>query len=490
MNYMLAQNPATAINYQRQQAIAQQLMDNADQQAAPNEMASPGGYVINQNPMIMAGKALEKGLAGYLQGKNTAALTAAFQNNNAAPSQPALNASMSNGQGPTNGNDQNLKIAQQMQSGQPSADPTTVTGNPMGDMLLAQTNPERYKFMAAVKQAELAKTPEQKNAEYGTSNNTPAGNLVYGNAAKGAILPDQTYNGRTGVPIDMRTAQPLGGAPVAPQTAPTPSQSPAANPAPATATIPPIPSMANAPSFAAAPAGATAPPAPPSSMPNTSAAAPNTVSGFGTPLGTQAETTKTGENLADTQKTFNVTMSNLPRALTRFDELRKASADASSGYGIDEGGEGPKETFAQSSGGQFIEPKTALANQTIQQASKQGIIAELGPQLVGMRPNKFLESIATGASGLNAADPPATKINAINGLQDQYVGSLKSLANQIRGFGGNAPSEAEIDAAVAKAAPQTVQAQNGQAPALPAGATDSKMIKGVNYYKINGVWHQ
>ena len=107
---------------------------------------------------------------------------------------------------------------------------------------------------------------------------------------------------------------------------------------------------------------------------------------------------------------------------------------------------GPKQSWL----GQVFEPKTAAANQTIQQASKQGVLSELGPQLTGLKGNKFLESIASGASGLNAADPPKTKVQAVNGLQDQYVANLKSLAAQRREYGDvSAPTDAQIDGEIA-----------------------------------------
>lgn len=169
-----------------------------------------------------------------------------------------------------------------------------------------------------------------------------------------------------------------------------------------------------------------------------------------------AESVKTAENLADAQKTYSVAESNLPRALERFKQLRLAAPDASYGAGVNEAGDsdGPSgitTKLAQTGVGQYFEPKTAAANQVLAQASKQGILAELGPQLQGLKGNKFLESIANGASGLNMADPPAAKLNAINGLQDQYIANLKSLAAQRRSYGDkDAPTNEQIDKIVSQ----------------------------------------
>lgn len=176
---------------------------------------------------------------------------------------------------------------------------------------------------------------------------------------------------------------------------------------------------------------------------------------------------KSGDNLADAQKTFNVAAGNLPRAMQRFDQLRSASNDASYGGGVSEEPAGTEfhlispdyaREYARTSLGQFTEPKRATANQTIEQAASQGILSELGPQLAGLRGNKFLESIASTASGLNPSDPPAAKQNAINGLQDQYISNLKSLADQRRSYGDpNAPSDMDLAHLISQnASPQTM----------------------------------
>lgn len=162
-----------------------------------------------------------------------------------------------------------------------------------------------------------------------------------------------------------------------------------------------------------------------------------------------------GGDLADATKTYNVMSTNLPRAMQRFSQLRQAAPNASSGGGVSDAA--PEEpgfidhflpgpdyarNFARTSGGQYFEPKTAAANQVIEQAGKQGILNELGPQLQGLKGNKFLESIASGASGLNPSDPPDVKVNAVNGLQDQYISQMKAMAVQRQQLGDrNAPTD-------------------------------------------------
>lgn len=172
--------------------------------------------------------------------------------------------------------------------------------------------------------------------------------------------------------------------------------------------------------------------------------------------GQTATATKAGDNLADSQKTYDVAASALPRAMQRFNEIRLAAKDASSGGGVDEEDPGSRtgdyaRNFARSWLGSLLEPKVAQANQTIEQATKQGILSELSAQLQGLKGNKFLEGIASGASGLNLADPSDVKINAVNGLQDQYISNMKSLAEQRRQYGdSNAPTDAQMADMISK----------------------------------------
>lgn len=185
---------------------------------------------------------------------------------------------------------------------------------------------------------------------------------------------------------------------------------------------------------------------------------------YESPEGKQAgaEGEKTGQIAAEAGKTFSVAASNLPFVLSRFTEMRDAAKDASYGpdWAVNNDGTGIMQQFHNSR-----DDETAKANSALLQRGAQGILTELGPQLAqaGVRGNKFLESIASSASGIHMAQPPAAKANAIDGLESQYIRSLKATAQEVRSYGGKAPTDAEIDAAVAqyKANPQP-NAQPGQ----------------------------
>lgn len=212
---------------------------------------------------------------------------------------------------------------------------------------------------------------------------------------------------------------------------------------------------------------------------------------FETPQGkaNTAEATKSGENLADAQKTYAVAAGSLPRALERFQQLRDAAPKASYGLGVTENGSSDLgQGGLQTKIAQQFDPETNLANQTLKQASDQGILTELGPQLAGLKGNKFLEGIASGASGLNMADSPEAKIHAIDQLQTQYVANMKSLAAQRRSYGDkSAPTDQQIDDAVAKAqgfspAPQTASTQ-AQAAVSGKGASQVAKVPPVGTIK-------
>lgn len=299
--------------------------------------------------------------------------------------------------------------------------------------------------------AQMHTAPTDQQLNTGTGQASPQSQIPNGNPAP--IAPVQTGN----------LPPPQGDLP--PQYANAPSPSAVGNAA-VSQGAPQLPTSA-----LGAPVGGPIPP-PPSGMPNVNtsgmtaaqamaaietAKANAVAQGAVAPAAAKTQAEDTAKNLVEAQKTFNVAASNLPRAMQRFTELRGAAKDASYGGGVSEqepeGGfldhfvPGPDyaRTFAQSSIGSALEPKTALANQTMEQATKQGILTELGPQMQGLKGNKYLESIASGASGLNLADPPAAKVQAINGLQDQYISNLKSLAQQRRDMGDpSAPSDLSL----------------------------------------------
>ncbi len=158
-----------------------------------------------------------------------------------------------------------------------------------------------------------------------------------------------------------------------------------------------------------------------------------------------ASGSETGKNVADVAKTLNVMQANLPFAIQRFQAMRDAADKASYGMAVNNEGTGYKQEFAN----QFS-PDTATANNLLEQRAAQGILPELGPQLAqaGVRGNKFLESIASSASGLNLSAPPAAKKELIDGLEKTYINNLKATAAQARALGQQALTDDQIDQAV------------------------------------------
>lgn len=185
---------------------------------------------------------------------------------------------------------------------------------------------------------------------------------------------------------------------------------------------------------------------------------------------------KTGENIADVAKTVKVMQSNLPYAIQRFQIMRDASDNANYGFGTNNEGTGLKQDLLKN----FDANKTANANTKLKQASAQGILPELGPQLAqaGVKGNKFLETIANNASGLDLADPPSAKKITIDGLERTYIGNLKSSAAQLRASGQAAPTDAEIDTQVAAIKKQ------GNVPQGPANSRYKGTIKGKPVFEI------
>ncbi len=200
-----------------------------------------------------------------------------------------------------------------------------------------------------------------------------------------------------------------------------------------------------------------------------------TVSGYneavagtkGAEKGAEKTSEMNASQIGDATKTFDIMHSNLPSVLERFKEMRDASNNASSGFGANEEGTGLAQQFAKSSIGNDI---TSNANALLKQRAAQGILPELGPQLAqaGVRGNKFLETLANSASGLDLAAKPKDKISLINGLENTYINNLKATAAQLREKGQNAPSDKDIDAIIA-------QVKGGTVPAnMPTPIQNSK----------------
>ncbi len=200
-----------------------------------------------------------------------------------------------------------------------------------------------------------------------------------------------------------------------------------------------------------------------------------TVSGYndavagtkGAEKGAEKTSEMNASQIGDATKTFDIMHSNLPSVLERFKEMRDASNNASYGFGANEEGTGLAQQFAKSSVGNDA---TSNANALLKQRAAQGILPELGPQLAqaGVRGNKFLETLANSASGLDLAAKPQDKISLINGLENTYINNLKATAAQLREKGKAAPSDKDIDAIV-------TQVKGGTVPAdMPTPIQNSK----------------
>lgn len=154
---------------------------------------------------------------------------------------------------------------------------------------------------------------------------------------------------------------------------------------------------------------------------------------------------------ADDAKTLNIMQSNLPVLLHRLQVMRDNSNKASHGYGVDEEGTGRQQKFAA----EFL-PDMDKANTLLKQAAAQSVLPELGPQLAqsGVKGNKFLETIANNAVGLDLKSSPAAKKAAIDNLQSQYISNLKATSSRLRAQGQAAPSDEDIDKLVSQNLPK------------------------------------
>lgn len=437
---------------QQQQALAQALLQEGETPISTNNrMMGNIAYKISPFEGLAKMAQILSGKEG-LQSSNEALANALYPQS----SQDGMNIHQDNSTGTPTTQD----YAPTPSTLQTSSAPQGTSVNPWVD---AQGNPTRMANMQAMMGnragAEMTSLYAKPFQAAPTAYGTGIGTAAAGQAAPGAFSP----NAATVQPQPVRQPNPYAvmpspqGMPAQPQSntnagIPQPTsgiQIPPMNASQLTAhqstggSIQPPPAMA-----APNPANYTTNDAYQAAMKAFQAGATKSAEAAGAGAATQAE--DTGKNIADATKTFNVAAGNLPRAMQRFQQLRQASNDASYGGGVSEEEPGSMigdyaRNFARTSGGQLLEPHRAIANQTIEQATKQGILSELGPQLAGLRGNKFLETIASGASGLNAADPPLAKINAINGLQDQYISNLKSLAQQRRSYGDpTAPSEMDL----------------------------------------------
>lgn len=83
INFMAMLNPQFAAQQQKfalQQAMAQQMMQEGSQQPSDNQIANPGGMVIQNSPLASLSRAVEKGVGAYSANKAIGDQMAAYQN--------------------------------------------------------------------------------------------------------------------------------------------------------------------------------------------------------------------------------------------------------------------------------------------------------------------------------------------------------------------------------------------------------------------------
>lgn len=217
--------------------------------------------------------------------------------------------------------------------------------------------------------------------------------------------------------------------------------------------------------------------------------------------GAKKESEQMGGTTADAQKNWNTMSNNLPVMLNRLQEMRNVASNASFGVGSEgeDGKPGMKQTLAYQMAPYgnimgYDAGATANANGILEQRVNQGVLPEIAPvlQTGGMRGNKFLESIVAGAAGLDLAADPKTKVSQIDGLEENYINTMKSAAGQARTLGVNVPTDEQIDAAVKQyktnpsSNPAAVTAQNQGVQSVNDLASKYKNPRAIGFAYKNG----
>lgn len=122
LSFMMMQDPAKAMQLQQQQALAQQMMQDGSVPIDPLRTAA-GGVAIPISPWEYAAKAAEKGIGGYMQGKNNAALAQMLSGTPSPQQQQAMvgqatNAAIGNGEGPATAQSVSAQLGAMLQNRQ------------------------------------------------------------------------------------------------------------------------------------------------------------------------------------------------------------------------------------------------------------------------------------------------------------------------------------------------------------------------------------
>jgi hypothetical protein len=142
---------------QQQQQLAQQLTAQGNEPTDYARLANPGGFVVPVSPVAEAAKAIKSGLGGYLSGKAIGAQLDAYKSFQNGGAGPVGGASLGGG----------------------------VTGDPFNptDLAAALANPEGYKASLALKNAGPLRAAETANTPY----QTPQGTYTMGSKIMGGM---------------------------------------------------------------------------------------------------------------------------------------------------------------------------------------------------------------------------------------------------------------------------------------------------------------
>lgn len=238
INWLALTNPQIAsqqLQIQRQNQIAQQLMDQGSQQQDPAQLANPGGLVVPVSPWAAAAKALEKGVGGYVQGQADAKQNSMYQQmaasmqaqnpatnpQNGAPLPWSGSMTPDNTQAAQQALGQALQAKAQMQGGQMQGGKSftpgdgSVTGTPMGDISFLQSDPGAY-FKAAADRNQM--TPGQKDAVFANNGNSAAAaNAMSAELRAKGIHEDRAGSASTDLNTGVKTFNPIVPSGAAPQ---------------------------------------------------------------------------------------------------------------------------------------------------------------------------------------------------------------------------------------------------------------------------------
>lgn len=477
-----------ALQIQRQQALAQQLMDQGSQMQEPNMLANPGGFVVPISPLQGLSKALEKSLGGYMQGqadRKQAALYQALANPNKSVTDALSTGSPLPGQvGPTQ---QNLPLAQALMQTQGQSTPTAMSDPQfMRDMMVVGPE-DAYKGYIARQDAILKNQLDTQKAEQ-TNTYTDAQGVTH----RLNTLPNTAAN------LSTRPPMPAS----APSSAPTPPDNgPPAKPVVLSSDKADAPMAADGKPLL--PTVKTVPPADPSGTPRFKT--DNTKTGV-------EQTIQDQKDAAEGNKAFAAMSQSLSQEKARLDNLIQIYKDVQSGTLT---AQNPEFFNKMAALGFSDDPKSLHDLAGIQNATQNHIlqviqqIKDTNANAGGGAPTRVFGSeigklLDEGESAKNQPEALWNVIGQAKGLVDHHLDMINGwnavggLGNRLAGGYTMRPDDYATqfslhhnisdyrDNALKEMGPFKGMAGNTGSAAPPV----TKTINGVTYTKINGVWHE